>query len=96
MKAFNKIGFHTSVGGNPTGIGDWMKALDAADIPFFVKAADAMTGLFDAQQIVHARNGAVPHVLAYRGRMSSGTIYEGELVPNSMHKKRPAEAGLVC
>ncbi|MCA9971074.1 MAG: C39 family peptidase, partial [Anaerolineales bacterium] len=66
MKAFNKVGFHTSVGGNPTGIGDWMRALDAADIPFFVKAADAMTGLFDAQQIVRARGGAVPHVLAYR------------------------------
>ncbi|MEZ4645225.1 MAG: NBR1-Ig-like domain-containing protein [Chloroflexota bacterium] len=66
MKAFNKIGFHTSVGGNPTGIGDWMKALDAANIPFFIKAADSMTGLFDAQQIMQARSNAVPHTLVYR------------------------------
>lgn len=66
MKAFNKIGFHTSVGGNPTGIGDWMRALDAANIPFFIKAADSMTGLFDAQQLIRARHNAVPHTLVYR------------------------------
>ncbi|MCP5097418.1 MAG: hypothetical protein GY943_17880, partial [Chloroflexi bacterium] len=32
----NKIGFHTGPGGNPTGIGDWMRRIDAAGIPFFL------------------------------------------------------------
>ncbi|MBK8984723.1 MAG: C39 family peptidase [Chloroflexi bacterium] len=66
MKAFNKIGFHTASGGNATGIGDYLKKLDAANVPFVIKAADAMTGLFDAQELVRARPGAVPHVLAFR------------------------------
>lgn len=64
MKAFNKIGFHTAVGGNPTGIGDHLKRLDAAGIPFFIKAADGMTGIFDAQVIM--RNSSVPHTAVYR------------------------------
>ncbi len=73
MIAYNKIGFHTASGnGNANGIGDWMAALDAADIPFCIKAADAMTGLFEAQEIVHARNGAIPHVLAFRRSVSAG------------------------
>lgn len=80
MKAFNKIGFHTSVGGNPTGIGDWMKALDAANIPFFIKATDSMTGLFDAQQLIYARNHAneeaVPHTLVFRRSTHNGESYD--------------------
>ena len=75
MKVFNKIGFHTASGGNPTGIGDYLRRLDAADVPFVIKAADAMTGLFDAQELVRARNGAVPHVLAFRRSVpSAGTV----------------------
>ena len=73
MKAYNKIGFHTASGGNPNGIGDYLRRLDAADIPFVIKAADAMTGLFEAQEIVRARNGAVPHVLAFRRSVPSNT-----------------------
>lgn len=87
MKAFNKIGFHTSVGGNPRGIGDWMRALDAADIPFFIKAADSMTGLFDAQQIVRARQGAVPHTLVFRRSVHDGEDYD---VPD--YNKEPEAA----
>jgi len=73
MIAHNKIGFHTASGGNANGIGDWMKALDAADIPFCIKAADSMVGLFEAQEIVHARNGAIPHVLAFRRSVPAGS-----------------------
>ncbi|MCZ7673082.1 MAG: hypothetical protein M5U34_41160 [Chloroflexi bacterium] len=65
MKAFNKIGFHTASGGNPTGIGDYLKKLDAANVPFVIKAADAMTGLFEAQELVRQRPGVVPHVLVF-------------------------------
>ncbi len=64
MKAFSKIGFHTSVGGNPTGIGDHLSRLDAAGVPFFIKAADSMTGLFDAQIIM--RQSSVPHTAVFR------------------------------
>lgn len=66
MIAYNKIGFHTATGGNANGIGDWMNTLDAADIPFCIKSVDTMSTLVEAQEIVNARNGAVPHVLAYR------------------------------
>lgn len=64
MKAFSKIGFHTSVGGNPTGIGDHLRRLDAAGVPFFIKAADSMTGLFDAQMLM--RKSSVPHTAVFR------------------------------
>ncbi|MEJ2747762.1 MAG: NBR1-Ig-like domain-containing protein, partial [Anaerolineae bacterium] len=64
MKAFSKIGFHTSVGGNPTGIGDHLRRLDAAGVPFFIKAADSMTGLGDAQAVM--RKSSVPHTAVYR------------------------------
>ncbi len=67
MITFNKIGFHTSVGGNPRGIGDHLRAIDQANIPFFIKAADSMTGLADAQQIIAARgNNDIGHTLVFR------------------------------
>lgn len=67
MQAYNKIGFHTSVGGNPTGIGDWMKRLDAAGIPFFIKATDSMTGLFEAQALVRqGEPGSPAHTAVFR------------------------------
>ncbi|MCA9935053.1 MAG: C39 family peptidase [Ardenticatenaceae bacterium] len=67
MKAFNKIGFHTSIGGNPSGIGEHLRTLDQANIPFFIKAADSMTGLFDAQQLIYARgNNDIGHTLVFR------------------------------
>jgi hypothetical protein len=72
MQAFSKIGFHTASGGNANGIGDYLSKLDAANIPFVIKAADAMTGLFDAQELVRQRNGAVPHVLVYRRSVADG------------------------
>lgn len=72
MKAFNKIGFHTASGGNPTGIGDYLKKLDAANVPFVIKAADAMTGLFEAQELARQRPGVVPHVLVFRRSVPAG------------------------
>jgi hypothetical protein len=72
MKAFNKIGFHTASGGNPKGIGDYLKKLDAANVPFVIKCADSMTGLFEAQELVRKKNGAVPHVLVYRRSVPDG------------------------
>lgn len=68
-EAFNKIGFHLAEGGNPSGIGDWMKQLNDAGIPFFIKAADSMIGLFDAQEIVRKNRALgleIPHTIVFR------------------------------
>jgi len=68
---FAKIGFHTAVGGNRTGIGEWMRRLDEAGVPFFLKSADDAGPLFDAQQII--KDSDVPHTLVYR---RSGDEYD--------------------
>ena len=64
VKVPNKIGFHTGPGGNPTGIGDWMRALDKARIPLSLKSVDHYGPLFEAQELMKQSN--VPHVLVYR------------------------------
>ncbi|MCB8976065.1 MAG: hypothetical protein H6657_01410 [Ardenticatenaceae bacterium] len=64
VKVPNKIGFHTGPGGNPTGIGDWMRALDKAQIPFCLKSADHYGPIFEAQEIM--KKSGVPHVLIFR------------------------------
>ncbi|MEM9776417.1 MAG: hypothetical protein AAF902_17705 [Chloroflexota bacterium] len=61
---FVKIGFHTGSNGDNRGINAWMQQLDAAGIPFFLKAVDDAGPLADAQAI--AKNSGVPHVLVYR------------------------------
>jgi hypothetical protein len=68
---FSKMGFHTGVGGNRTGLGDWMQRLDAAGVPFFLKSADDSGPLVEAQEIV--RNSDTPHTLVYR---RSGNDYD--------------------
>jgi hypothetical protein len=64
MKIPNKIGFHTGPGGNATGIGDWMRAMDAAKIPFMIKSVDSYGPVFEASEL--AKKSGVPHVLVYR------------------------------
>ena len=67
--ARNKIGFHLAEGGDPTGIGDWMQRLNEQRIPFFIKTADSMRGLDEAQDIVRqnqAQGIDVPHVSVFR------------------------------
>lgn len=68
---FVKIGLHVGVGGNRTGLGEWMRRLDEAGIPFFLKSADDSGPILEAQEIV--RNSDVPHVLVYR---RSGNGYD--------------------
>jgi len=62
--AYNKIGFHTSPGGYEQGLGDWMRALDAAGIPFCIKGADYAGPVWEGQQL--AKESGVQHVLVYR------------------------------
>ncbi|MCI0396715.1 MAG: hypothetical protein L0332_32435 [Chloroflexi bacterium] len=72
--AFNKIGFHTGVGGNTQGLDEWMAALDAAGVPIFLKSADNAEPLYMAQQLM--QQSGVPHVLVFR---RTGAQYD---VPN--------------
>jgi len=62
--AFNKIGFHVGPGGNITGLENWMRALDSACVPFFLKSADSGGPLWVAQEIMKA--SGVPHTLVFR------------------------------
>ncbi len=64
IKVPSKIGFHTGPGGNPTGIGDFMRALDKARIPFCLKSVDHYGPIFEAQEIM--KKSGVPHLLIFR------------------------------
>jgi len=81
--AFSKIGFHLGPGGNPTGYVDWLTAVDAAGIPFFIKSVDDGGRLEPAVEI--AKNSDVPHSILFR---KSGLPYYD--VPDYL--KDPAEA----
>lgn len=61
---FAKVGFHTGAGGNTDGLGTWMRRLDEAGVPFFLKAADNFGPLFEAQALMRA--SGVPHLLVFR------------------------------
>ncbi|MGB5888735.1 MAG: PKD domain-containing protein, partial [Thermoanaerobaculia bacterium] len=65
-----KIGFHVAVGGNANGLGDWMKCLDAAGVPFFLKSADSAGQIWEAVQLKAA--SGVPHELVYRQSQGDG------------------------
>jgi hypothetical protein len=60
---YNKIGFLAGVGGNPSGIGDYIRILDANGKPVVMMTNDGTTGLSD---VFALGNTPVPHVLAFR------------------------------
>ncbi len=72
-----KIGFHVSVGGNAAGLDEWMRRLDEAGVPFFLKSVDNAQPILFAQELKRA--SGVPHVLVYR--KTSGDGYNWD-VPN--------------
>ncbi len=66
---FVNIGFHTGPGGNANGLGDYMRKLNDAGVPFFLKSADAGGPIFEAQNIMKANEAAgrfVDHTLVFR------------------------------
>jgi PKD repeat protein len=80
---FAKIGFHVAPTGNQNGLGDWMRGLDAAGVPFFLKSVDSAGQIFEAVQLKAAsgcldnsRDGGspncVPHRLVYRKSVAPG------------------------
>ena len=67
--AFVKIGFHLAVTGNANGWGDYLRRLNAAGVPVFVKSADAGGPIYEAQQLMKANEAAgreVDHTLVFR------------------------------
>ncbi|MCB8990350.1 MAG: hypothetical protein H6664_12780 [Ardenticatenaceae bacterium] len=69
--AYVKIGFHTAVGGNGAGLDEWMRQLDAAGVPFFLKSVGNAQPLYFAQELM--KQSGVPHTLVYR---RSGNEYD--------------------
>lgn len=59
-----KIGFHVGIGGNSAGLETWMRRLDEAGIPFFLKSVDNAQPILFAQEL--RKQSGVPHVLVYR------------------------------
>jgi hypothetical protein len=88
-EAFNKIGFHVGPGGNMTGIGEWMRQLDAARIPFCLKTADNYGPVHEA--VGYMRASGVPHVLVFRLTTQEG-VYDFD-VPD--YELTPAAAAAV-
>jgi len=70
-----KIGFHVSVGGNTEGLEEWMRRLDEAGVPFFLKSVDNAQPILFAQELKRA--SGVPHVLVYR--KTSGGDYDWDV-----------------
>lgn len=62
--AYAKIGFHVGIGGNTAGLEEWMRRLDEAGVPFFLKSVDNAQPILFAQELKRA--SGVPHVLVYR------------------------------
>lgn len=87
MLAYNKIGFHAGVNGTMEGLEEWMRQLDAAGVPFFIKTADNAEPVYIAQELM--KQSGVPHTLVYR-KAAGGDFYN---VPN--YDLPPAEAAQI-
>ena len=82
-----KIGFHTGIDGNIEGLEDWMRALDAAGIPFFLKSVDNAEPIYIAQEMM--KRSGVPHVLVYR--KAAGGSYDWNVPNYSLPPEQAAE-----
>ncbi|MCA9969429.1 MAG: hypothetical protein KC425_04390, partial [Anaerolineales bacterium] len=67
-----KIGFHTAVGGNGAGLDEWVRQLDAAGVPIFLKSVDNAQPLYFAQELM--KQSGVPHTLVFR--RATGDVYD--------------------
>lgn len=70
--AYNKIGFHAGINGTMEGLEAWMRQLDTAGVPFFLKTADNAEPVYIAQELM--KQSGVPHTLVYR-RVAGGDDY---------------------
>jgi len=84
-----KIGFHTGLGGNSAGLEQWMRALDAAGVPFFLKSVDNAQPIFLAQELM--KQSGVPHILVYRKSAHGGSDYDWNVPNYSLPPEQAAE-----
>ena len=80
-----KIGFHTGPGGNRDGFGEYMRRLDEAGVPFFLKSVSDTAALLEAQQLSEA--SGVPHVLVYRWASTGYDVPDYTLSPAAAAQK---------
>ncbi|MFN2246873.1 MAG: hypothetical protein ACK2U4_07135 [Candidatus Promineifilaceae bacterium] len=64
MATLKVNGFHTSTTGRSEGIGQFLRDVDAAGVPFFAYCVDGTTSLVDAQNIM--KNSRVAHHAVFR------------------------------
>jgi hypothetical protein len=89
--AFVKIGFHRGPAGNANGFGDYLRKLNDAGVPFFVKSAAAEGPIYEAQLIMKENEAAgrfVDHTLVYR---EVGTEFEAPFYNLSLSPEEAAE-----
>ncbi|MCB0028464.1 MAG: hypothetical protein KDE28_11190, partial [Anaerolineales bacterium] len=80
MVGRSKIGFHLGPGGNPTGIGNYMRALDRASIPFTLKSVDHYGPCFEAAGL--ARQSGIRHNIIFRlSTAGQGQSYDFDVPP---------------
>lgn len=88
--SYAKIGFHVGTGGNTHGLEEWMRRLDAAGVPFFLKSVDNAQPLLFAQELM--RQSGVPHTLVFRRASGGNDGYDWD-VPN--YDLPPAQAAAI-
>ncbi len=62
--AYNKVGFHVTFLQDKSHLDEYMRRLDEAGVPFFLKSVDNAEPIYEAQELMKA--SGVPHVLVYR------------------------------
>ncbi|MFK7804585.1 MAG: hypothetical protein AB8G95_23315 [Anaerolineae bacterium] len=80
-----KIGFHVGPGGNRNGLGEYMRRLDEAGVPFFLKSVSDGDALFEAQELM--KKSGVPHVLVYRWADTGYDVPDYTLPPAAAARK---------
>lgn len=81
-----KIGFHVGIGGNSEGLEAWMRRLDEAGVPFFLKSVDNAQPILFAQEL--KKQSGVPHILVYR--KAAGGEYDWDVPDYSLPPDRAA------
>jgi hypothetical protein len=82
------IGFHYSVGGNKNGVGEFMKKLNTAEIPFLMKGTDDAGLCFEGQEL--GKQMGVNNWLIYR--VSTAGQVDGNDYDVPDYAKSPKEA----
>lgn len=77
------IGFHLGPGGNPTGIGEYMRRLDEAGIAAYIKSTDHYGPVFELMEI--ARESGIKHTGTFRlTTAGQNDGYDYDVPPYSM------------